>query len=227
MEPRSFALIWLDFCIKIVVFIVLLKKGKFMKNFLFALLVSCFLFGVTGTANATLMGDNVNGAILQGVGSSIVQFSPASTTVDGNTEFSGQWLYSGFDQVWDISLDIHGTTFDVTVAEITSSSNNIYSGLDLFGIQLTDLDWNGTTGGILGVNESAGNSLGIKSIENTDDSITILWSSFPFGAGNTDPSGGTWSFEISGDAPAPVPEPATLFLFGIGLLGLAGVSRKK
>ncbi len=29
------------------------------------------------------------------------------------------------------------------------------------------------------------------------------------------------------DLPDPVPEPATFFLFGLGLLGLAGVSRKQ
>jgi len=32
---------------------------------------------------------------------------------------------------------------------------------------------------------------------------------------------------ITDTNPAPVPEPVTMMLFGIGLLGLAGVSRRK
>ncbi len=36
----------------------------------------------------------------------------------------------------------------------------------------------------------------------------------------------TWE-TITFAAVAPVPEPATMLLFGLGILGLAGVSRKK
>jgi hypothetical protein len=37
----------------------------------------------------------------------------------------------------------------------------------------------------------------------------------------------TVTYSYTGDAPSTVPEPATMVLFGAGLLGIAGVSRKK
>jgi len=36
---------------------------------------------------------------------------------------------------------------------------------------------------------------------------------------------GTWI--VAGGGPPPVPEPSTMLLFGIGLLGLARVNRRK
>jgi hypothetical protein len=35
-----------------------------------------------------------------------------------------------------------------------------------------------------------------------------------------------YNFSVN-ESSAPIPEPATMMLFGLGLLGLAGVSRKK
>ncbi len=50
--------------------------------------------------------------------------------------------------------------------------------------------------------------------------ISVLVASTPYGRGGA-------FVKLDTSSAAPVPEPATMILFGIGLLGLAGVSRKK
>jgi hypothetical protein len=190
-----------------------------------SIVMGFMLFGITGTSNATLMGDSVNGAILLGIGTSIVQFDPQTVTVDASVEFTGQWLYSVFSEVWDVNVDIKGTAFDVSVSENTSGNNNIYDGVNMFGIQLTDLDWNGQVGGITSVDKISGVDNAISTITTTDNSVTIWWESFPFGAGNLDPNGGTWSFAINQSQSVPDPV-SSLLLFGFGILGIAGLRKR-
>lgn len=45
--------------------------------------------------------------------------------------------------------------------------------------------------------------------------------------GFDDPRGSISNVAIYGDAPPPIPEPATMLLLGAGLIGLAGLGRKK
>lgn len=189
-----------------------------------------FSFGITNSAHGTLMGDSVAGSILNmRPNSSVIQFDPQSAVVGPGIEFVGKWLatVAVFHMVWDVNVDIVGSTFQVGVFEITDDVNNLSSDpFPFFGIQLTDLNWNGLSDGILGVQQMSGGP-GVNSILFTPNSITVLWDKFPFGAGNNPPHGGNWTFEISGKQQESVPEPATILLFGFGIAVLVAARRKR
>lgn len=175
---------------------------KKLKSFLVLLLCAISISGITHTATA------------------------ATITLDPTTDL-GVWQYFSFGDVGSYAENTYEFTTTETLSFFVTDAYAIGDRFEIF---------DSTTS--LGLTSF----VAVSGAHNISDAQTAYDSGY-FSTGEFVVSAGTYSMNIltsispygSGGAfvkldnssTSPVPEPVTMILFGIGLLGLAGVNRKK
>ena len=173
------------------------------------LLVGFLLITFVGMANASLMGDTI---IATGI-----SLGPDTAEIGGGIEFTGVGGELNFDFA-DSSI----TSITYLPSTLTISMNSDLGSWGGFGDYVFS-DFDDTITGLT-LDSNIGFLGTITSgYSFTSDSITIDMRASGRVSGEQNP---LLVFNITTSS-APVPEPATMVLFGIGLLGLAGVNRKK
>ena len=187
---------------------------KYIKILLLSMIASAAL-----NANATLIGDTVT-AQLSNPANNDASFNLnlGSAIVGTGVEFSGTNT-DVFGQIWDTLVDVDASSFTISWTERTrAGSGNIFDGNDFIRLTLSDLDWINGPGSITGVSlASAAVTLDRNTAINfTSDSVIVDFSGLYHGD--------SYTFDIT--TSHDVPEPTTLALMVLGLVGL-GFRRRK
>ena len=205
-----------------------MKRFSFRNRFIsgIGIFIACLAFGFSSTAQATLLGDTINGDLLvygivgnyflpaNGlVPAGACQSAAASSVIsDPNAACGAEFQFENAFAV--LNTDVSGDQVSIT------TDFKVDAILGGFFMTLSDLDWLPDPGFVTGIVELSDNYSGAGVVANFgSDSLSFDWTGGSVTAGTSFVA----TYQIA--ASHQVPAPATLALLGLGLLGLR-LSRK-
>ncbi|MGB7553467.1 MAG: PEP-CTERM sorting domain-containing protein [Candidatus Korobacteraceae bacterium] len=205
----------------------------------FLLTILCFALSTAFTQsfiNTGPINGNLNAFFIDGpggpFGQSISDGFVANATGNPDIVNFGEWTLGGAPTVvnWSLGTTSFGSDLGSGGGAVTST----FLGTDSFGYGIYNTQLIGALGSLMYgdtyyLTLSGANDAGGSQFDGWDDNESVLASCYfqnPNGSGGC-PTTESESFTITGCCGPPVPEPSSILLFGSGILGFAGVFRRK